>query len=748
MGAVPDDSALIRDVRAAAAALAELIPHAVSFGPTVADAIGQACDAVEPALAKPETVLAVLGEPSARRAALRAVLGDEAMRGPAPRRERVTRVRAADAWDYTAREKSGKTVRFARIMPDRDSDFRESVERAERDVEDARRARAVLESDVQKQREAVRAIEVEIVALEDEVDAAGRAFAEAWRAERAAKTTHAAIERAKPDVPAIFVRAAPWWALWLWLVRWMMRSKWKEPLAAHAQNRADASAALERSTDLGEEARGRESARDAVRAKRAAHDTLLERAQAELASVEVLLSEERALAAAEARVEEILKERSRHAAERLDELFSDLREIDGAARGDDVDELDVDVPADHPGAPPRGLVLVFAKEAPPDADGYFAAKPASEGPCASLPRAGAAPERAKVARLAGNKLVVGARLAIRLRACIAEVARARAAAEVLHQQRLGALESQRIPHPDEFRAKQLARSEPSIVKSAAEIVASSRDKLERGLADVAKEWTDRVAAARGKRAIEAAVRDVNQRGKMRVLELLEATSEHVAREMQSAAESLERWALDEVQSSYKTSRKVRAESLAPVASEITGEDLAGEIAPRVPIPAALATFERGRLRIGVAGALAFAAAGAGAGFAAGPHVDVAVGACVGLVVGGATAWLKPTTSLRADCLASIQRYAAEVTRTACELVSAKQADVEAGVRATLDGALAQTLEILNDAITRLMTIERSAIEAERAALARLASTDATLEQHDKRLAARIDEADAFFKASS
>src|SRR6185503_7836751 len=104
MGA-PDDESLIRDVRAASAALAEIVPHAVGFEGNVADAMRETCDLVEPALGKGETV--------------RAVLGESIVRAPAAKRERTTRVRTADAWDYTAREKGGKTVRFARVMPDR-----------------------------------------------------------------------------------------------------------------------------------------------------------------------------------------------------------------------------------------------------------------------------------------------------------------------------------------------------------------------------------------------------------------------------------------------------------------------------------------------------------------------------------------------------------------------------------------------------------------------------------------------------
>ncbi len=755
------DEALTRDVRAASAALATLIPHAVSFGPGVAEAIQETCESVAPALEKNEIMLAVVGEPGPRRALMRVVLGEIVIKAPGARRERITRVRAGESYDYVARSKSGKAVRFARVMPDRDPIYKQSIEQAEREVADAHEQRAVLEHDVEKTRQDVRAVEVEIVALDGEVEAAGAAFAEAWRFERAAKTTHAAIERAAPDIPPLFLKAPAWWAVWLWVLRWMLRNKWREPLAAYSQNRADAAAARTRVDDLGEEARGREAARDAVRAKRTAHDTVLERAQSELASVEVMLSEESAVKKAEARVESLLRERARHAGERKEEFFTDLRDMDGSARGDDVDELDIEYPDHHPGAPPRGVVLAFAAAPPEDADGFVIVRDPTKAPPmmeelrAKLPRAaviaikpGGADAHKTLARFAGNKLVVGARLAMRLRTCIADVARARTAAEVAHQRRLGALETQRIPHPAEFRAKQIARSEPSIVKGAADIVASSVEKLKTGIEDLAKDWTDRIALAQGKSAIEACTLDINQRGKMRVLELLEAVSEHVAREMQSVGESLERWALDEIQSSYRTTKKVRAESLAPVASEITGEDLADKIAPRAPIPDALAKFRGQRFRIGLIGAIGLSAAGAGGGMLAGGHMRLAIGAGIGLAIGLATPLFKSVTTLRGDCLASVQHYAADVTRMACELIEGKRADVESGIRTALDSALAETLERLNEAITRLMTIERNAIDAERATLAKLAATHTTLEEHESRLKARIDEAEIVFRASS
>ena len=66
---------LTQDVRNAAGALAALMPHTAGFGKGVVEAIGAACDAVEPTLAKEEVVIAAVGEPSAKRALLRSVLG-------------------------------------------------------------------------------------------------------------------------------------------------------------------------------------------------------------------------------------------------------------------------------------------------------------------------------------------------------------------------------------------------------------------------------------------------------------------------------------------------------------------------------------------------------------------------------------------------------------------------------------------------------------------------------------------------
>ena len=120
---VEHEDALTGAVRRAGDALAALIPYAVTFGEDVVAAIEAACEDIEPALGKTEVALAVVGDAPARRALLRAVLGDVVGATVRGSRERATRVRASETYDYTARFRDGTVVRFARAMPDRDSLF-------------------------------------------------------------------------------------------------------------------------------------------------------------------------------------------------------------------------------------------------------------------------------------------------------------------------------------------------------------------------------------------------------------------------------------------------------------------------------------------------------------------------------------------------------------------------------------------------------------------------------------------------
>jgi hypothetical protein len=726
---------LERDVRDAAGALGALVPHAVSFGQSVVDSIQRVCAATEPELAKSEIVLAVVGDGSGKRALLRAILG-EAIEGPKARRDRTIRVRARGPYDYVARRANDDGVmRFARSVPDRDPLYQRQIDQAEESVRAAKSAREALVARVDRAREEVRAIEGAIAAIELEAEVMGQTFAEAWRAHKASEARVAALDKAEPEVPPIFRATPAWWAIWVWVMRWMVQSKWREPLQLRAQNRAEASAAREREKELGAAAKKAEDEREALKARRDAEAARLEGAHAALAAVEVALAEEHALKDAEARLDALLRDRAKYAGERKDEFFADLHDFDATARGDDIGDIDLELPLDHPNAPPPGIVLAIGPNAEQGADGYVALKDGAgrERRHGGLPRAAVLSSRDDVTKALSTverTRIVAAKLGLELRTCIAEIGSARARAEAEHAQRLGALETQRIPHPDEFRARQVARSESAIETSATDVLAAAIEHLRAGLAVIRKDWTTRLESARGRRELLARMDDINQRGKLRVLELLEAVSELVAREMQSHGETIERFALDEIQSSYGTQKRMRAESLAPVASEVTGEDLAEGVQALVPIVGARESHFKMRVRITLGGVALGAAAGS--------VVHLGVGTAVGVAVGAVSLFISPTASLRRDCLARANAYVDTVASRVEDVLRAKRDDIARGIRAALDEALGEALRRINDAITRLMTVEKNAIESERATLAKLASTRGTLEEHDARLRVALE----------
>jgi hypothetical protein len=122
-----------------------------------------------------------------------------------------------------------------------------------------------------------------------------------------------------------------------------------------------------------------------------------------------------------------------------------------------------------------------------------------------------------------------------------------------------------------------------------------------------------------------------------------------------------------------------------------------------------------------------------AGAAAGSAVHLWSGTGVGAAVGALAFFATPSSSLRRDALSRVRAYGAEVARKSEANLRAKRDGVALGLRASLDEALGEALRRINDAITRLMSVEKNAIEAERATLANLAKTRGTLEDHDARL---------------
>src|SRR6185295_15358079 len=155
----------------------------------------------------------------------------------------------------------------------------------------------------------------------------------------------------------------------------------------------------------------------------------LERAHGALAAVEVALAEERGVADAETHLDTLVRDQAKYAGERRGEFFADIHDFDETARGDDIEDIDIELPLDHPNAPPPGVLLVFAPDVPKDADACLRAGLKGDRP-AGIPCVASLEE---IAHDKGGLLA--AACAFRLRACIQQIANARKNAEAEHQKR-------------------------------------------------------------------------------------------------------------------------------------------------------------------------------------------------------------------------------------------------------------------------------------------------------------------------
>lgn len=697
--------------------------------PDVEASLRAAREAVESSGDRPLTV-ALVGESQAGRHAMAdAALGAPVLTSSARGRDaRVTLVRCAAGIDYTAHSRDGRRViQFARRMPDRGELFARSLVQAERE-----RVEAHAQGEDCKQRVAAARARATEAGVTVETARHELAQAEADLGRREGES------RASPALPSFLIAKPPWWAVWLWFLRLLLRPWSRDRLQLHASRESGRAQAHDRAAGCVA------ALAAAVEEHSAAEERLRDdSARAEDASV---------LDAASARVERLRMERDKYTREREAAFFEDSR-----AMGDEIAELIVEYPAKHL---PVGVTLldvpspatgegqrIASSAIQRDADGFVSVvdierEPSPAGSAfvdelaRSLPRLLVVPAKgdgsiatdvaSAFARIhTVRSLVVAAGAAMRMERCIGPLARARDDAEVSHRKRLTALEGQRIPDPAQFRASQLARAHAAIEQGAHDAVRSATGMVRSWLAQLRTEWTEQVVACTDRSSVEACVRGINGSAPARIGDLLERTTDHVARDLQNTTEAIESWALEEMQARYQLVRRLGAECLTPLASELTREDL--DLGPHsAPVEGALDAFEKQRVGYGLGGV----AAGAALGTLVLPGIGTAIGAFLGVFAG----FLKGVDSLKQDCLAKIGACLRDVESHATAQLESKRPDLSRILRATIDDGLGEALERLEQAIARLMAVERRAIAAERTKLEQLDAARGVLVRSEQRLA--------------
>ncbi len=741
-------TSLSEEVRQTADALATLLERTGAVPTPIRTAVRAACDGVSRRLSETRLTFALVGDAGAgRRTLVNALLGDRVLPTNTPRRgSTITIVRRAPTLEFSACSTDGRSVaRLSRKMPDRGALFEKSMAQLDRETT----ARDALAARVQALRERA-----------------------------------AALEGVAPPAPVRSPLGAArlWQAVWSWILRVLLRPSWLR---------------------LSPPRTGSDEPARAPREPGAVPAARLEQERAEMGALERELEATRSVEQLTAQAERLRLERQKYEEERRATFLAQVRDFDGTDIGERVVEYPakhlpegltlIDLPcppvvgapvvealrsrvardvdalvvvadiARPPGDATVSLVHALRDLAPvvlvvlTKADGLelgtdrvagalganagqapfvlVAAESVLDAQRDSSPLAdefratiGALSERLEC----GRPVVVAWREAMRLRVAIAELSRSQAREEESCRKRLSALESKRIPDPAAFRMQLVNRLDGAIEQGADAALATATASLHAAIERLRSEWTEGIASCTARGEVDARVALIDESAAVRIAEALEQTAESLARELHDATETIEGEAIEEIHGHYRLVRRLGAEALAPVASELTREDLERELLAAQPIEGALDAFEKQRVGFGLKGV----AAGAVLGTLIAPGIGTAVGAVLGVFAG----LLKGTDSLKQECFARIEACLNETESHARAQLQGKRADVSRVIRVALDEALQEELGRLEGAITRLMSVERRAIDREREKLGSLTTTLRALETCDERLARVVERA--------
>jgi hypothetical protein len=436
-------------------------------------------------------------------------------------------------------------------------------------------------------------------------------------------------------------------------------------------------------------------------------------------------------------------ERELYVVERKRSFFTALRAlVDDLSRGGELVELAIEVPSNDL---PPGVVLVssLAITAPETIDGCllvgrderaartrFAETLRVLGMIATRVIEPDAPP-AVVGRVIDQvrsdaPFVSGQRAVATARACISGAIDDGARAEAVCQQRIAALESQRLADPAEFRARSMARMEKAIDDGASEVLRHAIDRVPPRVEAIKTEWRDVLLACSDRKAVEDCVLAIRNEAPGRVGALVDETNELVVAEMQRMSDTMQLWLLEEIHARYQLARRA---SIGDLPAPVITDAESGEVAAiaGAPFDGAMEAFEQRRVGLGLGGA----AAGAVIGTLIVPVIGTAIGAFLGVFAG----LLRGVESLRQDCATQIDACVDESARQIRAQLETRKEGLAAALRASLEESLDSAMQRFAQSIARLMELERSTLDAEKRKVARLAELRGALEAHEARFAA-------------
>jgi hypothetical protein len=322
-------------------------------------------------------------------------------------------------------------------------------------------------------------------------------------------------------------------------------------------------------------------------------------------------------------------------------------------------------------------------------------------------------------------IILGAHAGSAIRRCIGSMADAQVRAEALYRAKIDELERKRTPLPETFTQTRLAAAGPVIEALARHAVGDAIDSLKTSFAIPRRLAEQTVDGCAQRGALPEAIERLSVELAERVDGLRREA--HLALEtgIERGVDAIASTLFEDLRQQYRLLHKLERSGSSSPRLGAPNDELPSfaELVPEAK--KAVLAFDKGRYALGASGILM----GGGAGALAYHWI----GAAVGAVVGGLSAFARREGALRKQVLDAIAAALSRQEALYVEELKAAQASVQSAIRDATSRDVGRAILRFGRWINEPIEAEQSAIDKERNKLADLERVRSELADHDQAL---------------